>query len=170
MIQNPSLFWAHWHSYNQSVVWLRRTLTFSFICLFREVINRLCMMIRGVGDPLVGIYARMYLARKAREVAPELTDHLTTSFNDYLHTHTIVSQRPTFQKFLTDHKISLTDYVHLYSPAIEWLLQCIAHKATVVRFAGIGPTKLAIPNHRSLKFLVLTLIVFYASRRSSKAP
>lgn len=40
--------------------------------------------------------------------------------------------RPTFQKMLETHKLSLADYVHLYSPALDWLLQCIAHKAPVV--------------------------------------
>jgi hypothetical protein len=59
----------------------------------REVINRLCMMIRGVGDPLIAMYLRAYLARKGREIAPQLTEHLTTSFNDYLYTHQIVTQR-----------------------------------------------------------------------------
>lgn len=33
---------------------------------------------------------------------------------------------------LDSHKVSLADYVHLYSPALDWLLQCIAHKAPVV--------------------------------------
>lgn len=51
------------------------------------------MMIRGVGDPLVAVYLRAYLARKGREIAPQLTEHLTTSFNDYLYTHQIITQR-----------------------------------------------------------------------------
>jgi hypothetical protein len=51
------------------------------------------MMIRGVGDPLIAMYLRAYLARKGREIAPQLTEHLTTSFNDYLYTHQIVTQR-----------------------------------------------------------------------------
>jgi hypothetical protein len=98
---------------------------------YREVINRLCMMIRGVGDPLIAMYLRAYLARKGREIAPQLTEHLTTSFNDYLYTHQIVTQRPAFQKMLDSHKLALSDYIHLYSPALDWLLQCIAHKAPV---------------------------------------
>lgn len=34
---------------------------------------------------------------------------------------------------LDSHKLALSDYIHLYSPALDWLLQCIAHKAPVVR-------------------------------------
>jgi len=51
------------------------------------------MMIRGVGDPLVAMYLRTYLARKGREIAPQLTEHLTTSFNDYIYTHKVITQR-----------------------------------------------------------------------------
>jgi len=96
---------------------------------YKEVINRMCMMARGIGDPLVATYARAYIARKGREVAPEHREHLMTSFNDYLYTQQIVSKRPRFVKMLEENRLTLSDYVILYSPAIEWILQCIAHKA-----------------------------------------
>jgi hypothetical protein len=66
------------------------------------------MMIRGVGDPLIAMYLRAYLARKGREIAPQLTEHLTTSFNDYLYTHQIVTQRYT----------STTPHARVTSPPI----------------------------------------------------
>jgi len=104
---------------------------------YRDVINRLCMMIRGVGDPLVAMYLRTYLARKGREIAPQLTEHLTTSFNDYIYTHKVITQRPNFQKMLDANKLTLADYINLYSPALDWLLQCIAHNAPVDVFQTV---------------------------------
>jgi len=86
-------------------------------------------MTRGIGDPLVASYARAYLARKGREIIPDQRDYLITGFNDYVYANQVITKRPQFQKFLEDTRITLPDYVHLYSPAIEWLLQCIAFKS-----------------------------------------
>lgn len=37
---------------------------------FPIVINRIASQLRGLGDPLIALYARSYLARKGYEVAP----------------------------------------------------------------------------------------------------
>lgn len=76
------------------------------------------MMIRGVGDPLVAIYLRAYLARKGKEIAPQLTEHLTTSFNDYLYTHQIVIQRykTIFLSTITPPNTNALAYHKAYFP------------------------------------------------------
>ena len=74
-----------------------------------------------------------------------------TSFNDYLYTHQVVSKRPRFTKMLDDNRLNLSDYVLLYSPAVEWILQCIAHKADLVSccslLCGGGGAARAIANN-----------------------
>src|SRR3989338_5229234 len=50
----------------------------------KDIVNRICAMIRGIGDLLVATSARAYLARVAQRIAPELSEHLTTSFYDHL--------------------------------------------------------------------------------------
>ncbi|XP_078097064.1 VPS35 endosomal protein-sorting factor-like isoform X2 [Mustelus asterias] len=51
-----------------------------------ETLPRLTSMIRGIGDPLVAIYARAYLCRVGMEVAPHLKDNLNKNFFDFLST------------------------------------------------------------------------------------
>eukprot|EP01087_Luapelamoeba_hula_P008608 TRINITY_DN2164_c0_g1_i2.p1 TRINITY_DN2164_c0_g1~~TRINITY_DN2164_c0_g1_i2.p1 ORF type:complete len:988 (-),score=189.50 TRINITY_DN2164_c0_g1_i2:79-3021(-) len=104
---------------------------------YREVINRLCMMTRGIGDPLIATFARAYLSRKGREIIPGQREYLIGGFNDYVYSMQVVMKRPQFQKFLDDTHILLPDYVHLFSPAIEWMLQCIAWKADMSVFNAI---------------------------------
>ena len=33
--------------------------------------------------------------------------------------------------------LDMSKYMHLFAPAVEWILQCVAHKASVVSFCNI---------------------------------
>eukprot|EP01098_Paradermamoeba_levis_P012450 TRINITY_DN5453_c0_g4_i1.p1 TRINITY_DN5453_c0_g4~~TRINITY_DN5453_c0_g4_i1.p1 ORF type:complete len:468 (+),score=133.32 TRINITY_DN5453_c0_g4_i1:104-1507(+) len=97
---------------------------------FPEVLERLKGMARGIGDPLVSAYCMAYLARKGKEVAPMESNYLLGMYNDTMLIQNTLKNNEKLIKSLTlERKISLTDYYNLYSPAFDWLLQCIAHNA-----------------------------------------
>jgi hypothetical protein len=101
---------------------------------FPTVINRVAGQIRGVGDPLVALYARSYLARKGHEVAPLELDYLKTVFADHLVNQTVIHSRPFKRRFARKKETQMldwSDYLDLYSPGLDWVLQCIGSNAKV---------------------------------------
>ncbi|XP_047464640.1 VPS35 endosomal protein-sorting factor-like isoform X2 [Mugil cephalus] len=94
----------------------------------QETLPRLTAMIRGIGDPLVAAYARAYLCRVGMEVAPHLKDTLNRNFFDLLRTFRQISGE-SVQNQLVVQRVEVPEYLTLYSPAINWILQCIAYRA-----------------------------------------
>ncbi|KAM9424671.1 VPS35 endosomal protein-sorting factor-like isoform 1-T1 [Pholidichthys leucotaenia] len=94
----------------------------------QETLPRLATMIRGIGDPLVAAYARAYLCRVGVEVAPHLKDSLNRNFFDLLGTFHQISGE-SVQNQLVLQRVEAPEYLTLYSPAINWILQCIAYRA-----------------------------------------
>ena len=85
---------------------------------------RLSRMIRGMSNPLVAAYARVYLTRIAAKIT-----HLDKSF---LRSHidevfVMTDQFPTHvvQDALDAHRFSLEGYCQLYSPCLQWFCKCI---------------------------------------------
>ncbi|XP_037610295.1 VPS35 endosomal protein sorting factor-like isoform X1 [Sebastes umbrosus] len=97
-------------------------------CGIQETLPRLTAMIRGIGDPLVAAYARAYLCRVGMEVAPHLKDSLNRNFFDLLGTFRQISGE-IVQNQLVLQRVEVPEYLTLYSPAINWILQCIAYRA-----------------------------------------
>lgn len=50
-----------------------------------RALGRLSRMIRGLGDPLIAAYARMFLCRMGVSVAPSLNHYIAESLQDFLH-------------------------------------------------------------------------------------
>ncbi|XP_007498241.2 VPS35 endosomal protein-sorting factor-like isoform X1 [Monodelphis domestica] len=96
-----------------------------------ECLPRLTCMIRGIGDPLVSVYARAYLCRVGMEVAPHLKENLNKNFFDFLLTFKQI-HGDTVQNQLVVQGVEIPLYLTLYSPAIDWILQCIAYHAPEV--------------------------------------
>uniref|UniRef100_A0A672Z1T8 VPS35 endosomal protein-sorting factor-like n=1 Tax=Sphaeramia orbicularis TaxID=375764 RepID=A0A672Z1T8_9TELE len=94
----------------------------------QDTLPRLTSMIRGIGDPLVAAYARAYLCRVGMEVAPHLKDSLNRNFFDLLGTFRQISGE-SVQNQLVMQRVEVPEYLTLYSPAINWILQCIAYRA-----------------------------------------
>ncbi|XP_013393417.1 UPF0505 protein C16orf62 homolog [Lingula anatina] len=96
---------------------------------YSAALCRLADMTRGMGDPLVGIYARCYLSRVGIAVAPNIRDHLMPCFNDFLACYSQL-QSDHVQNTLAMQKVEMPRYLTLYCPALDWILQCIAHRAS----------------------------------------
>eukprot|EP01117_Protostelium_nocturnum_P011747 TRINITY_DN4283_c0_g1_i5.p1 TRINITY_DN4283_c0_g1~~TRINITY_DN4283_c0_g1_i5.p1 ORF type:complete len:665 (+),score=249.48 TRINITY_DN4283_c0_g1_i5:119-2113(+) len=103
---------------------------------FHIVIERICRQIKGIGDPLVSMYARTYLARKGNEVEPALKNHLHLGYQDFIFHHKVFSA-PNFPDKLASYQVTAPEYFNLYSPALDWLLSCIGYNATQNEFNKI---------------------------------
>ncbi|XP_061404857.1 LOW QUALITY PROTEIN: VPS35 endosomal protein-sorting factor-like [Lethenteron reissneri] len=95
---------------------------------FEEVLPRLAAMLRGVGDPLVAMFARAYICRVGVEGAPHRRELLTCNFFDFLLTFKQL-QSNSVQNLLATQGLDMPMYLTLYSPAVDWVLQCLAYRA-----------------------------------------
>eukprot|EP00058_Branchiostoma_floridae_P021627 XP_002607117.1 hypothetical protein BRAFLDRAFT_68089 [Branchiostoma floridae] len=111
---------------------------------YSQALLRLSNMMRGIGDPLVAVYARTYLCRKPKPdqidiypmvqkvgilVAPEVHDHVAINLYDFLATYKQL-QSDSVQNILAVQQLEMAQYLHLYTPALDWILQCVAHRAS----------------------------------------
>ncbi|XP_054717134.1 VPS35 endosomal protein-sorting factor-like [Uloborus diversus] len=96
---------------------------------YSKALIRLTKMIRGIGDPLVAAYARCYLCRVGMSVAPEAHEHLRENFWDFLMMYNQL-QSNFVKETLLKQSLDVPTYLTLYPPALDWILQCVAYKAS----------------------------------------
>ncbi|XP_055549188.1 VPS35 endosomal protein sorting factor-like [Wyeomyia smithii] len=88
---------------------------------FNSTLLRLTHMIRGVGDPLVAIYARCYLCRVGMAVTTD-REYIKENLNDILLIyHTIFNGG--IRADIAKHRITLNGYISLFLPALDWIIQ-----------------------------------------------
>ena len=100
---------------------------------FAPIILRLSHSIRGIGNPLVAVYARWYLARQAAALVHDpvrLRSALLSTVTDYLYTfHEIASPTAPRVAALEASGVPLPLYLRLHSPAVAWLMALVGHGA-----------------------------------------
>ncbi|XP_022800281.1 UPF0505 protein C16orf62-like [Stylophora pistillata] len=95
---------------------------------FSQALVRLTKMIRGIGDPLVAVYARTYICRVGILVAPDVCDHLIENLFSFIVSYKQL-QGDTVQNILAEQRLEMPQYLQLYPPALDWILQCVAQKS-----------------------------------------
>ena len=94
---------------------------------YQQIFLRIGSLIRGLGDPLVSLYCRLYLVVTGLEVAPEVTLHTTGMLQDILFSCQMLQQQNHLNN-LKKWKLTEAEYSHLMSPAIEYLLALVGKK------------------------------------------
>jgi hypothetical protein len=97
--------------------------------VYQDTIKKLGRMVRGVADPLAATFAQAYVARKAQEVEPNFKVHLNTAFQDLMmYQSTFDTEK--MQKEIARRGLTKLQYLDLFTPALDWLLHCLAFKAS----------------------------------------
>lgn len=87
-------------------------------------------MIRGIGNPLIAIYARCYLCRVGLALNKNTDfEFAKENFYDFLCTFQQLFT-PSMKIELIKQNISFHSYLNLYTPALEWILEIVAATAT----------------------------------------
>jgi hypothetical protein len=105
---------------------------------FSLILSRLSRTIRGVGDPLVAMYARCYLTNKARQLCTTFSPKavgpdrpLPTSFqkvvlesyDDVIFIlNALAKNQYNDVNHVSEGSISVDEYLVLFSPALDWIL------------------------------------------------
>ncbi|CAI5736595.1 unnamed protein product [Hyaloperonospora brassicae] len=102
----------------------------------RELLPRM-----GVGDPMVALYARVYLSLASSEVLgvtspAEQTAVVSSSLFDYFYAFHWFRHNK-LEQWLLANKMRYEEYLALHSPAVEWIVKCIAPGATQDTFDSL---------------------------------
>lgn len=94
-------------------------------------------VVRGVGEPMVALYTRLYLALCGSELLPpsDKTAVLSSVF-DYMFTYNFFQQR-SLTRWLETNCMTHAEYLGLHSPAVEWLLKCAASGCSLDAFETV---------------------------------
>jgi hypothetical protein len=102
---------------------------------YTGIIMRLSHSIRGIGNPLVAAHARWYLSRMAAKLLKDehkLRECSLSMVHDYLSLFRDMTS-PAGEAQIEAMGLSLPVYLHLHSPAMEWLMHQLGQGASKVR-------------------------------------
>ena len=101
-----------------------------------QILARLGSIVRGLGDPLVSLYARTYLVVSGHEVAPQATKHILGMVTDFLTTFEDLKSKHHEQK-MKDSNTTRKEYLFVMAPGVEWLLKSVGKTASKDTFQSI---------------------------------
>jgi len=104
-----------------------------------SIVNRLSMICRGIGNPLVAVYTRTYLSSKSSQITPrQFPELLVETFDDQLYIFKALDKKG-FDKVkpVRQKKIAEMDYIDLFSPALEFIMQCVGFNCTEKTFFSL---------------------------------
>ena len=87
-----------------------------------NIVARLSKMIRGIGDPVVAVYARTYLSLMASQVIHGEVNRaaVVSGIRDFLFSFKDITSEHRLA-FLEAKGLSVASYLHIMSPAVGWL-------------------------------------------------
>ncbi|CAK9796330.1 VPS35 endosomal protein-sorting factor-like [Anthophora quadrimaculata] len=92
---------------------------------FNTALLRITRMIRGIGNPLIAVYARCYLCRVGLALNKTSDfEFVRENFYDFLFTYQQLFG-PFVKNELIKQNMTLYSYLNLYSPALDWILQVL---------------------------------------------
>ncbi|XP_063359419.1 VPS35 endosomal protein-sorting factor-like isoform X1 [Cydia amplana] len=97
---------------------------YSFIAKdeIKPAIARLTKMIRGIGNPLVATYLRLYLCKVASSLLRnECEEFFYSNLKEFLEEYQQIFQ-PAIRKKYEVQLLTLDRYLSLYVPAVDWLM------------------------------------------------
>nr|XP_027198715.1 UPF0505 protein C16orf62 homolog isoform X1 [Dermatophagoides pteronyssinus] len=94
---------------------------------YERILLRLTRMTRGIGDPLIAIYCRVYLCRVAIKLLPESKKIFLQNIYDIIDN---VDQLTCsyVRNCLTTQNIGYPLYYSLFNPAMNWIFNCLFYK------------------------------------------
>lgn len=108
--------------------------------MLRYVCSFLCCL-RGIGEPMVALYARLYLSLTSSELLgatspAEQTAVVSSGLSDYFYTFDWF-RHSKLDHWLRKTKMKYEEYLALHAPAVEWLVKCVASGATQDTFDSL---------------------------------
>ena len=99
------------------------------------ILSRLASVSRGLGDPLVSLYARTAISLFGSELSVN-KNYLTNMVSDQLFSFQMLFSEQHEQR-LKGWNLKHAEYVALMPPGLGWLLKCVAKNATKDAFQSI---------------------------------
>ena len=84
----------------------------------------------GIGDPLVAAYTSCYIFRVGVSIDASIKEYQLLSIDNTLFIFKqIMTDR--IKKLLLNQNVDFKTYLELYSPALDWIFQCVCNNRSV---------------------------------------